>query len=57
MRACVCAGDTVNTASRMESNSKANAVHCSGTFAAALREQCRGALLESRGVISVKGKG
>jgi class 3 adenylate cyclase len=51
------AGDTVNTASRMESNSKANAVHCSGTFAAALREQCRGALLESRGVISVKGKG
>ena len=51
------AGDTVNTASRMESNSKVGAVHCSSSFASALRRQCPGAVLEPRGVIDVKGKG
>ena len=50
-------GDTVNTASRMESNSEQDRLHCSTTFAALLRAQWREAVLESRGVINVKGKG
>ena len=50
-------GDTVNTASRMESNSLSGRVHCSSPFAALLREQKPGAQLESRGVLNIKGKG
>lgn len=50
-------GDTVNTASRMESNSKANRIHCSQAAAELLIEQkCRFPLM-NRGVIEVKGKG
>lgn len=52
-------GDAVNTAARMEHNSLADRINCSGTFAALLREQWRGDGLElsSRGVMNVKGKG
>lgn len=53
-------GDTVNTASRMESNSHAGRVQCSGRAAELLRRQ-RGPdshlKLTSRGTIRVKGKG
>lgn len=50
-------GDTVNTASRMESNSERDRVHCSKAFAGLLSEQWRGAVLASRGVRQIKGKG
>merc|ERR1712146_543016 len=56
-------GDTVNTASRMESNSIKNRIHLSPSAADAVREQCpefESLLytgLESRGEIDVKGKG
>jgi adenylate cyclase len=47
-------GDTVNTASRMESQGRADAIHCS----ASTYERLRGDfLLEPRGTIDVKGKG
>jgi len=50
-------GDSVNTASRMESNSKENRIHCSERSALLLREQMPDLPLRSREVISVKGKG
>ncbi|GFR51224.1 hypothetical protein Agub_g13599 [Astrephomene gubernaculifera] len=51
-------GDAVNTAARMEHNSEADRVHCSAAFAALLQEQWpEGALVDSRGVRQIKGKG
>mmetsp|Transcript_25718 Transcript_25718/g.37953 ORF Transcript_25718/g.37953 Transcript_25718/m.37953 type:complete len:1494 (+) Transcript_25718:46-4527(+) len=50
-------GDTVNTASRMESNSIENRIHCSERAAQHLRDQDPGMRLLSRGNITVKGKG
>ncbi|CAJ1048421.1 atrial natriuretic peptide receptor 1-like [Xyrichtys novacula] len=49
-------GDTVNTASRMESNSLALKIQCSAsTFY--LLEEISGYVLECRGTLQVKGKG
>lgn len=50
-------GDTVNTASRMESNSAQNRIHCSESSYALLRAQHPELSLNPRGVIEVKGKG
>jgi hypothetical protein len=50
-------GDTVNTASRMESNSKVNRIHCSRPAADILRKQAPELSIQSRGIIEVKGKG
>ena len=50
-------GDTVNTASRMESNSEKNRIHCSERSAALLRKQCSKMRIFPRGSIEVKGKG
>ena len=50
-------GDSVNIASRMESTSEANKVHCSAKAATILQEQYPTVNLQSRGVIDVKGKG
>jgi len=50
-------GDTVNTSSRMESNSIENRIHCSHVAAKLLREQDPDIPIESRGIIAVKGKG
>ena len=50
-------GDSVNTASHMESNSKPNRIHCSSTSAALLAEQSQDMPLRSRGLIPIKGKG
>lgn len=50
-------GDTVNTASRMESNSEKNRIHCSEASASLLRQQSPRARIFPRGVIDVKGKG
>jgi len=50
-------GDTVNTASRMESNSEKNRIHCSEASAALLKEQCPKIRIFPRGTIEVKGKG
>lgn len=50
-------GDTVNTASRMESHSLPGKVHCSARSADLLRMQCPDLYLVSRGDIHVKGKG
>ncbi len=47
-------GDTVNTASRMESHGVAGRVHATATAAAKLRDRFE---LELRGTIPVKGKG
>ena len=49
-------GDTVNTASRMESNSKKNRIHCSRNSANLLTAQWPGVSLKSRGLIPIKGK-
>lgn len=49
-------GDTVNTASRMESNGEAGRIHCSKETATILMGQ-HNHVLESRGEINVKGKG
>ena len=50
-------GDTVNTASRMESNSQKNRIHCSEASASLLRKQCPRMPIYPRGKIAVKGKG
>lgn len=50
-------GDAVNSAHRMESNSKCNRIHCSGVSADLLKEQYPELPLKSRGLISIKGKG
>ncbi|KAG7353799.1 adenylate/guanylate cyclase [Nitzschia inconspicua] len=50
-------GDTVNTASRMESNSEENRIHCSEASALLLRQQCPKIRIFPRGTIEVKGKG
>ncbi len=50
-------GDTVNTASRMESHSQKNRIHCSEVSAKLLREQCPRMRIFPRGAIEVKGKG
>lgn len=50
-------GDTVNTASRMESSSEAMRIHMSGAAHAELVEEKSKLSTTSRGVIEVKGKG
>jgi guanylate cyclase, other len=50
-------GDTVNTASRMESNSIENRIHCSEQSALLLRKQDPELPIASRGLIDIKGKG
>lgn len=50
-------GDTVNTASRMESNSKANRILCSESAFKILMEQAPDISAKKRGRIAVKGKG
>jgi len=50
-------GDTVNTSSRMESNSKKNKIHLSDDAADLLMLQAPGAHLTSRGIVPIKGKG
>lgn len=50
-------GDTVNTSSRMESNSAKNLIHCSDASAQLLQEQAPTIRLFPRGTINVKGKG
>ena len=50
-------GDAVNTASRMESNSLPNRIHCSERSAELLRQQCPEIHMSCRGTIKVKGKG
>ena len=49
-------GDTVNTASRMESNGEANRIHVSEAFAEAIRPTDM-FILSERGLVSIKGKG
>ena len=49
-------GDTVNTASRMESNGEANRIHCSAAVANILLASGKYVLTE-RGEIPIKGKG
>lgn len=49
-------GDTVNTASRMESNSEAMKIHCSDTTSKILRDSKR-FILEERGNIDVRNRG
>ena len=50
-------GDTVNTASRMESNSLPGRIHCSERSAELLRVQAPEMSVICRGEIEVKGKG
>lgn len=50
-------GDTVNTASRMESNSQVNRIQCSKPAAKLLHKQCPSMPITSRGRIQIKGKG
>jgi len=50
-------GDTVNTASRMESNSKVNRILCSDQSYEILKVQCPDLPVLCRGRIAVKGKG
>mmetsp|Transcript_34623 Transcript_34623/g.55852 ORF Transcript_34623/g.55852 Transcript_34623/m.55852 type:complete len:520 (+) Transcript_34623:2-1561(+) len=55
-------GDTVNTASRMESNSKASRIQCSERSAVILKHQMKASgikslRINSRGEIPIKGKG
>lgn len=50
-------GDSVNTASRMESNSEPNRIHCSQYSYVLLRKQYRELKIALRGRINVKGKG
>ena len=50
-------GDTVNTASRMETNSLPGRVNLSEDAAVLLKQQLPGAVLTSRGMVAIKGKG
>jgi len=50
-------GDTVNTASRMESNSKPGRIQCSDASAIYVKKQYPELLLKKRRPIQVKGKG
>lgn len=50
-------GDSVNTASRMESNSAMNRINCSKQSADILKMQYPDLPLRSRGEVSIKGKG
>lgn len=50
-------GDTVNTASRMESSGAANQVQCTEATANAIKEQAPHIQLKERGTVNVKGKG
>ncbi|KAL9190468.1 hypothetical protein ACHAXT_007679 [Thalassiosira profunda] len=50
-------GDTINTASRMESNSQPGRIHCSDRSEALLRAQAPEIAVTCRGEINVKGKG
>jgi serine/threonine protein kinase len=50
-------GDTVNTASRMESNSVAGKIHCTSASAQLLAQQAPDIEIKLRGMIRVKGKG
>ncbi|EGD76817.1 TKL/DICTY4 protein kinase [Salpingoeca rosetta] len=50
-------GDTVNTASRMESSSERNKIHVSTSAGDRVRSQAPWVKLESRGVQNIKGKG
>ncbi|CAB9514229.1 activated protein kinase catalytic subunit alpha-1 [Seminavis robusta] len=50
-------GDTVNTASRMESNSEENRIHCSRAAAKLLQTQYKDLSMKSRGKVKIKGKG
>lgn len=50
-------GDTVNVASRMESNSKPCRIHCSYDAAKLLKKQAPEISIEDRGTMHVKGKG
>ena len=50
-------GDSVNTASRMESNSAMNRINCSAQSADLLKVQFPELHLRSRGEVSIKGKG
>lgn len=50
-------GDVVNTASRMESNSKKNKIHCSDASAKILKKQYPALPLRRRGMVEIKGKG
>mmetsp|Transcript_17837 Transcript_17837/g.44072 ORF Transcript_17837/g.44072 Transcript_17837/m.44072 type:complete len:191 (+) Transcript_17837:3623-4195(+) len=50
-------GDTMNTASRMESNSTSDRIHCSDVSAKLLREQAPEFPISRRGKVAVKGKG
>ncbi|PIK49037.1 putative heat-stable enterotoxin receptor-like [Apostichopus japonicus] len=50
-------GDTINTASRMESTGQASKIHMSSETFLALGESVNDFIIESRGVVCVKGKG
>eukprot|EP00980_Cylindrotheca_fusiformis_P024976 scaffold12839_cov119-Cylindrotheca_fusiformis.AAC.2 len=50
-------GDSVNTASMMESSSKTNRIHCSSASAEILAKQCPSLPVKSRGLIPINGKG
>ncbi|KAL3940226.1 MAG: hypothetical protein SGBAC_005186 [Bacillariaceae sp.] len=50
-------GDTVNTASLMETKSSANRIHCSAKASKLLKQQYPSMKILSRGMIPIKGKG
>ena len=50
-------GDTMNTASRMESKSSSGMIHCSEISAKLLKEQAPDFPMRRRGKVQVKGKG